>query len=596
MTGVPFSFSQESDDPSYLFSENAYYIEDLYARYLKDPNAVPQEWRDYFVTIQDGLPDAREAAAAAMRTARTPAPVPGPPTPPPSVDALKQTAVLRLITVYRVRGHQQADVDPLRLYPRPPVPDLDPAFHNLDDARESFENSDEVAEYTLRHFPALTPEQALNDLLGSPALLRSAARRAGLDPENVESLRRPRTAEIDLDRRRWSDADAALLDELLSLVGPPATTAVRPPDTSSGPRTGAEVDGTEAVDPLFHRHEADEFELADRQDSPPLPSIDPFERPDEVDDEAGVPSYADPYYDDEPDDPGDALDRVAPSVSKVEAIEELAAAEIAAEDPLAADGRPAPEYDGAPAQDLELEAVDSVAEESVTIVELAEAERSWRFGHVIVDEAQDLTPMQWRMVARRCSGGALTVVGDLAQRRGSPVASWSDLIPDELPRFDVRELTVNYRSPAENDDVTSSVLTAISPDLTLARSLRRSGFAPLAVRTARPVDEALGLAASELGRGDALRVAVITGDAAVEGRVAADDALSRDLGDRLAVLAPAEAKGLEFDSVIVIEPAAIASRRHGLNLLYVAVTRPTQRLIVVHRDPLPWPLANVLTS
>ncbi len=473
---------------------------------------------------------------------------------------------------------------------------FDPAFHNLDDARESFENSDEVAEYTLRHFPALTPEQALNDLLGSPALLRSAARRAGLDPENVESLRRPRTAEIDLDRRRWSDADAALLDELLSLVGPPATTAVRPPDTSSGPRTGAEVDGTEAVDPLFHRHEADEFELADRQDSPPLPSIDPFERPDEVDDEAGVPSYADPYYDDEPDDPGDALDPVAPSVSKVEAIEELAAAEIAAEDPLAADGRPAPEYDGAPAQDLELEAVDSVAEESVTIVELAEAERSWRFGHVIVDEAQDLTPMQWRMVARRCSGGALTVVGDLAQRRGSPVASWSDLIPDELPRFDVRELTVNYRSPAENDDVTSSVLTAISPDLTLARSLRRSGFAPLAVRTAQPVDEALGLAASELGRGDALRVAVITGDAAVEGRVAADDALSRDLGDRLAVLAPAEAKGLEFDSVIVIEPAAIASRRHGLNLLYVAVTRPTQRLIVVHRDPLPWPLASVLTS
>jgi 2-oxoglutarate dehydrogenase E1 component len=134
MIGVPFSFSQESEDRTCLFSENAYYIEDLYARYLKDPNAVSQAWRDYFTNIQDGIPDAREAAAAAMRTARTPAAAPRTTAPSTSVDALKQTAVLRLITVYRVRGHQQADVDPLRLRPRPPVPDLDPAFHNLSEA------------------------------------------------------------------------------------------------------------------------------------------------------------------------------------------------------------------------------------------------------------------------------------------------------------------------------------------------------------------------------------------------------------------------------------------------------------------------------
>ena len=123
MIGVPLSFSQESEGPSYLFSENAYYIEDLYSRYLKDPNAVPEAWRDYFTTIQDGIPDARDAAAVPKTSA-----------PSPVVDALKQTAALRLITVYRVRGHQQADVDPLRLRPRPPVPDLDPAFHNLSEA------------------------------------------------------------------------------------------------------------------------------------------------------------------------------------------------------------------------------------------------------------------------------------------------------------------------------------------------------------------------------------------------------------------------------------------------------------------------------
>ena len=93
MTGVPLSFSQESESPSYLFSENAYYIEDLYSRYLKDPNAVPEAWRDYFTTIQDGIPDARDAAAVPKTSA-----------PSPVVDALKQTAALRLITVYRVRG------------------------------------------------------------------------------------------------------------------------------------------------------------------------------------------------------------------------------------------------------------------------------------------------------------------------------------------------------------------------------------------------------------------------------------------------------------------------------------------------------------
>ena len=118
MTGVPFSFSQGSEDPSYLFSENAYYIEDLYARYLRDPNAVTQAWRDYFTTIQDGTPDAREVAAAAMRIPRTSTATSTTSAPSSNVDALKQTAALRLITVYRVRGHQQADVDPLRLRPR----------------------------------------------------------------------------------------------------------------------------------------------------------------------------------------------------------------------------------------------------------------------------------------------------------------------------------------------------------------------------------------------------------------------------------------------------------------------------------------------
>ncbi len=468
---------------------------------------------------------------------------------------------------------------------------FDPAFHNLDDARESFETSDEVAEYTLRHFPSLTPEQALNDLLGSVPLLRSAAREAGLDPDRVERLHRRRCPEAELERRRWSDADASLLDELLALVGPPAVTARRPPSEGDidATTTGEAV---EPIDPLAHRHEADEFELADRLDSLPMPPIDPFERPDDPTDESGVPSYSDPYYDDESEaDPGD--DPVAGPAATVGSIEELTT-ETTAEESVVAEGRPAPEYDGEPAEDLQLEAVDAVVEESATIVELAEAERSWRFGHVIVDEAQDLTPMQWRMVARRSSGGALTVVGDLAQRVGPPVTDWSDLIPDQLPPFDVRELTVNYRSPAENDEVAGAVLQAIAPDLAVARSLRSSGFEPVAVPSDQPERHALSLAADELDIGDARRVAVITVDIEVAQLAAADERLRDELDDRLVIVTPAEAKGLEFDSVVVVEPADIVGRPHGFNLLYVAVTRPTHRLIVVHRQPLPGPLADTM--
>ncbi len=469
---------------------------------------------------------------------------------------------------------------------------FDPAFHNLDDARESFEQSDEVAELTLRHYPPLSPEQALNDLLGSRPLLRAAAQEAGLEPDWIERLHRPRTSEADLHRRRWSDADAALLDELLALVGPPVTRPRRPPDERSAGRPERQTDDGETTDPLFDRHEADEFELADDRDRLPLPSIDPFERPDTPDDEPGMPVYVDPYIDEE-SATEDASDEIGPAPSSVEAIEELAAAEAAAEQPLTDDGRPAPEYDGAPAEDLQLEAVDSVAEESATVVELAEAERSWRFGHVIVDEAQDLTPMQWRMVARRSSGGALTVVGDLAQRIGSPVSRWADLIPDTLPRHDVRELTINYRSPAENDDVTGALLSTISTELGMARSLRRSGFDPIAIEAEDPTAMAISIASDLLERDPTGRIAVITSTCPPRADGAAAELIARS-DDRLIVLTPTEAKGLEFDSVIVVEPAGIVARPHGLNLLYVAVTRPTQRLVVVHHDPLPEPLAAVL--
>ncbi|MFQ6021506.1 MAG: 2-oxoglutarate dehydrogenase E1 component [Acidiferrobacterales bacterium] len=135
MIGVPPPTPENVEHQSYLFSENAYYIEELYARYLQDANAVSEPWRTCFDAIQDGRPDARAreaAAAAATRRPETSWPAPDKaPSISLSTDALKQAAVLRLINVYRVRGHQQAAIDPLRLRPRPIVPDLDPAYHNL---------------------------------------------------------------------------------------------------------------------------------------------------------------------------------------------------------------------------------------------------------------------------------------------------------------------------------------------------------------------------------------------------------------------------------------------------------------------------------
>jgi 2-oxoglutarate dehydrogenase E1 component len=138
MTGVPFPTPQDLTERSYLFNENSYYLEQLYARYLANPASVSSEWRAYFTSLQDRVPGeiGKEALASPSRPSVTASPEVRAPTPlsVPVSTLDKQAAVLRLINVYRVRGHQQADVDPIKLRSRPPVPDLDPAFHGLTEA------------------------------------------------------------------------------------------------------------------------------------------------------------------------------------------------------------------------------------------------------------------------------------------------------------------------------------------------------------------------------------------------------------------------------------------------------------------------------
>jgi DNA helicase IV len=207
------------------------------------------------------------------------------------------------------------------------------------------------------------------------------------------------------------------------------------------------------------------------------------------------------------------------------------------------------------------------------------------YGHVIVDEAQDLTPMQLRMIARRTRDGALTILGDVAQGTG-PISyrRWEDVLP-HLPRGDeaeVEELKHAYRVPREIMELALPLLAAIAPDVEPPIAYRTGADPP----TIRRVEEEHLLAeayheAESLAREEGL-LALIVPDELIEG--ADEDA---HLFEGIPVLTPRQSKGLEFDHVIVVEPALVAAHEQGLRELYVALTRPTKTLVVVHARPLP---------
>ncbi len=242
--------------------------------------------------------------------------------------------------------------------------------------------------------------------------------------------------------------------------------------------------------------------------------------------------------------------------------------------------------------------------------ERAGADRAWAYGHVIVDEAQELSPMAWRMLARRCPSRSMTVVGDLAQASGpSSLRSWAEALdPYARGHWSRVELTVNYRTPTEIMAVASDVLHSADPRARAPEAIRSVGEQPLAVTV--PAD---GVAAevARLAAGQASRfaaddrggtVGIIAPGAllpAVSAAVAreipgASTSGRASLDTPAVVLTARTTKGLEFDTVIVVEPAAIvAERDRGQHDLYVALSRATQRLIVVHADPLPDGMARL---
>ncbi|MEU5839633.1 ATP-binding domain-containing protein [Streptomyces diacarni] len=235
----------------------------------------------------------------------------------------------------------------------------------------------------------------------------------------------------------------------------------------------------------------------------------------------------------------------------------------------------------------------------------ARADRTWAFGHVIIDEAQELSPMAWRVLMRRCPSRSMTVVGDIAQTGSmSGARSWSQVLdPYARDRWRQEHLSMNYRTPSEIMEVASDVLREIDENLVAPTAVRSSGVPPwsLPVESAALTDVVARTVREELaGLGDG-RLAVITPPSCLDelsaplralGSVTfADDPEALDTP--AVVLTVEQAKGLEFDSVLVVEPQEILSvSPNGAKDLYVALTRATKRLGIVHTGQLPDALAR----
>jgi superfamily I DNA/RNA helicase len=246
-------------------------------------------------------------------------------------------------------------------------------------------------------------------------------------------------------------------------------------------------------------------------------------------------------------------------------------------------------------------------EEAGTIAQRAREDRTWTFGHVIVDEAQEVSAMAWRMLLRRCPTRSMTVVGDVAQT-GAPwgAGSWARALDPHAPgRWRVAGLTVNYRTPAEIMAVAADVLATVAEGLEPPRSVREAGTAPWHMELdpaelPTRLPEVVAAEAAAVGDGK-LAVVVPAAQAPELGRLlaAALPAATAAQGPAVldapvAVLTPTQAKGLEFDAVVVVEPAEIlGGSPRGGNDLYVALTRATARLGVVHTGPLPAALARL---
>lgn len=221
------------------------------------------------------------------------------------------------------------------------------------------------------------------------------------------------------------------------------------------------------------------------------------------------------------------------------------------------------------------------------------------FGHIVIDEVQDLTPMQLKMATRRSLNGSMTIVGDIAQATG-PLApsSWEDVtahLPDRKPHR-VAGLSVGYRIPSQIMELAGKVMLAATPGLRVPVSVREGDAAPNIVQVDNLVRGVVAEVCAVREAVPQARVGVVAPDemcpilaeGLTDAGVAHGLAGTVGLATDITIVPVGLVKGLEIDAVIVVEPAGIIeSTEHGMRALYVALTRSTQRLSVVHSRPLP---------
>ena len=230
------------------------------------------------------------------------------------------------------------------------------------------------------------------------------------------------------------------------------------------------------------------------------------------------------------------------------------------------------------------------------LAERARRDRSWTYGHVVVDEAQDLTPMEWHALLRRCPSQSFTAVGDLDQRRGMDrPESWTDILgPATRALADERSLTISYRTPRSVTELSQSVQAALGFPvrfpLTSARDVN-DALADTVVTAEQDLRAAVMEAAAEEARlldmeygKDAGRIGVLLSQSRAI-KWGADGAGRSAFSQRISYLSVVAAKGLEFDTTIIVEPAEVLA--DGPGDLFVAMTRCTRRLHSIHRSPLP---------
>lgn len=238
--------------------------------------------------------------------------------------------------------------------------------------------------------------------------------------------------------------------------------------------------------------------------------------------------------------------------------------------------------------------------ERMTAARAAKSDRTWAYGHVVIDEAQELSAMQWRLLMRRCPMKSFTVVGDIAQASSAAAASsWAQALkPFVGERFHLDELTVNYRTPAQISDAAVSVARAAGLEISAPRAIREGNWLPSTrvVGAENLIPSVVATVSEEVAQAGGGLIGVIVADSRYREVASAISTAHLDntgtsksaLEHQILVLTPWEAKGLEFDVVIIVEPMDLIEAANGsVGDLYVSMTRPTQRLHLIAGTDLP---------